>query len=433
MYNAKYWTMERRVIYWDIISYYGYLPATFIYGDVTLGFLKTSKEDFGDKFWAEDAPNGGKVQKMSMGLAILYSPFFFMAHITAKLLHYEADGFSVPYRIFLLLSSVFYLVVGLHFLRKLLLRYFSEMVTSITLFSIVIGTNLFYYVAYEGPMSHCYSFAAFAVLAYLTVKWYESPTYKLTIFIGLLLGLIILIRPTNIVVLFFFALFNIQSMKDLGLRIRFFLTSPHTLIFAACIFLVWLPQLIYWKTVTGQWLFYSYIKGGLYFDNPHIINGLLSYRKGWLLYTPLMAFALVGIIFLRKQLKAFFLPVLVFTLINIYTILSWWCWWYGGCLGMRPFIDSYSILAIPLAALLTWILGQKTILKTAGISLIVLFTIYGRFVTKQYCNGAIHWDSMSRAAFWDSFGHAHPSANFEKLLLPPDYDKAIEGKEVNVE
>ncbi len=30
---------ERGVIHWDVISYYSYLPATFIYGDVTLGFL----------------------------------------------------------------------------------------------------------------------------------------------------------------------------------------------------------------------------------------------------------------------------------------------------------------------------------------------------------------------------------------------------------
>ena len=30
---------ERGVIKWDVNTYYSYLPATFIYGDVTLGFL----------------------------------------------------------------------------------------------------------------------------------------------------------------------------------------------------------------------------------------------------------------------------------------------------------------------------------------------------------------------------------------------------------
>ena len=31
---------ERGVIHWDVISYYSYLPATFIYGDLSMGFLE---------------------------------------------------------------------------------------------------------------------------------------------------------------------------------------------------------------------------------------------------------------------------------------------------------------------------------------------------------------------------------------------------------
>ena len=50
--------------------------------------------------------------KMTMGMSILYSPFFFVAHGVALMSGYPEDGFSEPYKVFLLLSAIFYLFVG---------------------------------------------------------------------------------------------------------------------------------------------------------------------------------------------------------------------------------------------------------------------------------------------------------------------------------
>ena len=77
-------------------------------------------------------------------------------------------------------------------------------------------------------------------------------------------------------------------------------------------FLVWIPQLLYWKTVTGNYLFYSYADEGFFFLNPQILKGLFSYRNGWLIYSPVMFFALLGIPFLYRYAKDFFLPVMLF-------------------------------------------------------------------------------------------------------------------------
>jgi hypothetical protein len=52
--------------------------------------------------------------------------------------------------------------------------------------------------------------------------------------------------------------------------------------------------------------------GKFYFLDPEIISGLFSYRKGWLIYTPVMAFGLVGMFFTRKSATPLFLPVLLF-------------------------------------------------------------------------------------------------------------------------
>ncbi len=113
-----------KIINWDVTSYYSYLPATFIYGNLTLEFLKKYPEkkfEEHHQFFYQIAPNGNRVCKFTMGMAILYSPFFFLAHGCAHLFNYTADGFSLPYEFFLNLSCLFYLSIGLLYLRKTLL------------------------------------------------------------------------------------------------------------------------------------------------------------------------------------------------------------------------------------------------------------------------------------------------------------------------
>ena len=429
MFNVKFWKHESRVICWDVISYYAYLPATFIYDDVTLDFLNNSSLDKEVQFWPIKTPIGKNAIKTSMGMSFLYAPFFLLGHFYALHSHYAANGFTVPYKFALMMSSLFYLLIGLFFLRKVLLKYYSETVTGITLISIFFGTNLFYYSAYEATLSHAYNFSLFAVFIYLSIKWHKKPSVKNSIWFGLLFGLLSLVRPSNIIIILFFGLWQVKSFKDIGKRFMFFIKSYRLIFIMILSFLiVWIPQFIYWKVVSGSFLYYSYSNNEhFFFNNPQIINGLFSYRKGWLLYTPIMAFALLGIFVLYKRNKSFFLPILTFQLVNIYIILSWWAWWYGGCYGARAFIDSYSILAIPFAAFVDLLIKQKKLFKIPGLVLVFALVLFSVFQTSQYYYGEIHWDSMSKKAYWSTFGKLSRPDNFQQLLEHPDYAKAKEG------
>ena len=350
--GAALWKNEKKVIFWDVLEYYSYLPATFIYGDVQLRFIDNSNKNWENKFWPKSAPNNGWVIKMTMGMSILYSPFFFATLGITKLFHLVADGYSIPFRLALIFSCLFYLTIALFVLRKLLLKWFNDGVTTLTIVALVLGTNLFYYSTYEAPMTHAYNFSLIVFFIYFTFKWYENQSWRTTIMLGLIGGLIVLIRPTNIITWLFFLLLNVTKPAELILRIKFlFKQYAKLLLIACCFFLVLFPQMLYWKTITGFWIYYSYTNEGFFFNNPHIIQGLFSYRKGWLLYTPIMAVALIGIPYLFFRLKEMFVPVLIFMLFNIYIIFSWWTWWYGGCFGERPLIDFYALLAFPLAAM----------------------------------------------------------------------------------
>ncbi len=423
-FNHKYWMFKNpnRIIGGDIVSYYAYLPATFIYHDIALVKPESYKKGM---FWPDKTPIGKNAIKTSMGLAILYSPFFFMGHAYAIISGYDTSGFSPPYKFFLLFSSAFYLFIGLHFLRKTLKKYFSHAVTTITLISIVIGTNLLYYSSLEATMAHSYSFSLFAVFIYLAIRWHDKPNIANTVMAGLLAGLIVLIRPTNIIILLFFILWRVSSWKSFTERMIFFLKSYHLiLIMVLAFFIVWVPQMLYWKYVSGQYLYFSYGNERFFFDNPQIINGLFSYRKGWLLYTPIMCFALAGIPFLYKKYREFFFPVLIFTVLNIYIILSWFCWWYGGGYSLRPFVDSYSLLAIPFAAFTVWALQRIKIIFSSALILLISLSI---FQTLQYTYGIIHYDSMTKKAYWAVFGKMYHPKNLNNLLKAPDYKAALKG------
>jgi len=424
MFNIHYWTHKNRVIYNDVISYYAYLPATVIYHDLSLDFTRDSSDYFADKFWPLKTPEGRNVIKMSMGLSFLYAPFFVAGHVMAKLTDYPADGFSLPYKMLLNLSAVFYLALGLFFLRKVLEKYFNQKVVIITLVATVLGTNLYFYSAVESTMPHVYLFSLFSAFLYLTIKWYENPDMEKAIIIGLLGGLITLIRPTDILLAVFFFLWNVKSGRELKQRFMFYVKNPRFKIaMALSFFVIWIPQFVYWKYATGHWIYYSYNDEGFNFLHPHIIDGLFSYRKGWLVYTPVMILAISGLAISFKKFKTVFYPTLVFLVLNIYIITSWWCWWYGGSYGNRPFIDSYPLMALSLAVFINWVLLRKKLIGIAAQIVIVLLILLNIFQTWQYYGGDIHHDAMTKKAYWKLFLNPFPDDTYKQFLDHPDYGK----------
>jgi glycosyltransferase involved in cell wall biosynthesis len=440
MLSEKHWKEEQRVIEWDAISYYAYLPATFIYHDLSLSFADNYKGPHKFVVWPDSGPEGKYVIKTSMGLSLLWTPFFLAGHVVAHLTGTDTGGYSPPYKFFLLFSALFFLTVGLIYLRKILLASATDKIAALVIAAFVIGTNLFWYTLYQGTMSHVYSFALINAFVWYSTKWYgdgtkpPQPSPAASIRLGLLLGIVALIRPTNIIIVIFFLFYGVISAETLRRRIRELVRNYWRLaIIALAAFLVWVPQMIYWKEMTGQWFYFSYGSDEqFFFANPAIIKGLFSWRKGLFLYTPLMIFAFAGIIALWKRRSPHALPVTLFVPINIYIIFSWWCWWYGGGFGQRAFIDSYVLMALATASLLNPGANStepafRRWLNRLTLSAFLLLTSLGIMQNIQYYNGAIHWDSMTKEAYIDSFGRLNPSAKFHGLLEAPDYDKAREG------
>lgn len=411
---------DETVLKQDIVQYYSYVPATFLHNDMGMSYARDNAF-WGDKIWGTPS-NGAYIQKYTMGMAIMYTPFFAAGHATAKLTGAPDHGYSWPYTLWLGWGAVVYVVLGLVCLRKVLLEHFSEWVTAAVLVTLVSATNLLYYTAMQGPMPHAHIFCLFSIFLYLTVRFHRQPDWKNSFLLGVAGSMVILIRPSHIFIFMVPLLYGIDKEK-----LNWWWTNKWRLLaWPLAALLVAAPQLIYWKVYSGNWLFYSYGEEGFFWSNPVFWKVWFSFRKGWLIYTPAMAFAVVGLFQLRKHAKEWFWPSLGFFALSSYIIASWWCWWYGGSFGSRPYVDLYPILGLGLGAFLTW-MARSAMRWRIAVATLAAFALLNVFQTWQYSIILIHYDSMNWASYKAVFGTVYRPANWEALLDPADYDAAMQG------
>ncbi|MBI4944825.1 MAG: hypothetical protein HY840_00330 [Bacteroidetes bacterium] len=418
---------KKNPIVWDVVSFYGYLPAVFIYHDITLHFPDKDPGFFAFKYWPEHAPNGGRVIKTTMGVSYLYAPFFFLGHIYAGISGEPQDGYSFPYQLFLQIGTLFYVILGFIFLRKLLLLYFSDAVIALTILSVFFGTNLLYYSTGGALMAHAYLFAVLCVYLFAIDTWHQKPDFKMSILLGLTGGLLTLMKPTMIICILIPLLYGIRNLKLYREKLQFLLINKWQLLIVIIFFLLpGIPQLIYWKYITGNWFYFSYTGESFFFENPHIIQGWFGYRNGWLLYTPIMIFALAGFFFMKEKVKDMKLSILLFFAFMVYIIHSWWCWWFGG-FGLRAYVELYGALAIPMAAFYDFFLRKKLLFKIPIIIISFLLIALNIFQEFQFEHVGLHFDSMTKKSYWISFLKTEVPGEWWNSLQIPNTERAKNG------
>jgi hypothetical protein len=359
----------------DVSGYYWYLPAFFIYHDARHQAFKDSVlEKYHPTYAVQqvylDSVSGNYIMKYSSGMAVMYLPFFTAAHLLAGALGYPADGFSTPYQLAIQIGGIFMALLGLWFFRKFLKLYYSDGVVAIVLLILVFGTNYLNYAAIDTGMSHNWLFTTYVFLLLSTHYYYQLPRLKYAIAIGLLTGLATLTRPTEIISCLIPILWGLNSISShvIKERLNFFKAHMVQLCVAAlCAVAVICIQLIYWKYASGHWLVYSYQDQGFSWLRPHFYNYTVSFRSGWLTYTPMMVLAFIGIIPLLRT-GSNKVAIVAFFLLNYYIVCAWDIWWYGG----RAMIQGYPVLMLPIAALVA-VVVRKRALQIVLVPLLLLF------------------------------------------------------------
>ncbi|MEM9983990.1 MAG: hypothetical protein AAF804_02750, partial [Bacteroidota bacterium] len=374
----------------------------FIYGDLAeLKFQPQIFETYRPAYTyyhSHEMPDGKQSLRYPMGVSFFFLPFFFLAHLFASISDlYLADGFSLPYQFAVSMAAIFYSVLGLFILRRVLLRFFDDGVAALTLALVAVGTIYLNYAAIDGGMTHTYLFTIYAAVIWLTIRWHEDPTWGRVVGIGLLIGWAGLTRPTDLLLGLVPLLWGISNRATWHQKLQLVKSKlPQLALAGLAMGLVGSLQLLYWKYTTGNFVFYSYGEIGFNFKNPLILQGLFSYCKGLFMFSPVLIFSLIGIYaHYRKQRESFW-AIWIYLLVTWYVIFSWSIWWYGGGLGGRPLVQTISLMAIPLAAFLNWLWVQPRLLR---------WPLYGVMIVFVEINLNFHWQSHGgNNPYWNPDG-----------------------------
>ena len=427
---------------WDFFGYYLYLPATFVYHDLGLED-RSWQEKIHTKYKPSSTPyqtTQGKDNRQliiyNIGLAIIYSPGFFVADALASSSGYERDGFSKPYQLSLQITAFLITVLGIFFFRKIILLFFTDAMSAILLCVVLLGTNYYFQVTYDAVMPHNFLFTLNCFILWYTIRWHETKKIKHAILLALFLGLATICRPTDLIWILIPALWGISDKNSFLEKWAYIKSHVSTVwIFLLVLILVLFIQLAYVKYASGSFFEINAHGERFSFFDPYTFKFLFSYKKGWLLYTPIMVFGVIGFYFLRKKNNYIWLSLFSFFVINLYVVSSWECWWYGGgSFSMRPMVETYVMMVFPMGYFLSWVAKESKSWIKISLSILLPFLILlNIFQTWQFLNGILHMDRNTQAYYWSVFGKTAVDEETRKLLAADrslttfaDYDNYID-------
>ncbi|MBA3900075.1 MAG: hypothetical protein H0X62_07685 [Bacteroidetes bacterium] len=406
------WT---NIVCMDGRGYYAYLPAVFIFQDLGLDFYEKHSPVPGDEANFLMEAQGGKVNKYSYGVSLALLPFFLIGWAYSFFAGYPLTGHSQPFCHAVFFGAIFYLGLGLYYLRRLLNTFdIKQPVIYMVLILIYFGTNLFHYTVYEPSMSHVYSFAAMSAFCFFTRNFFVRNNPRAFLWMAVALALIMVIRPVNVLIVLAIP-FLAGSFGNIILRATQLIKTNKKLIFYSLLAFLAIVgiQALFWYLQTGHWLVYSYGNEKFVFAKPEILNVLFSYRKGLFLYTPLILLSLLGFLPLFRKSRFGFASLLFFMVVLVYVFASWECWYYGWSFGQRGFIDYYPVFAILLALFFNNLISKpaKLLATAAALSILLVSAVQ----TFQISNKILLHDGMDKEAYWDVF--LKTDSNYSGYLL----------------
>ncbi len=417
IYGAKLTYFDQPPIRGDGLSYYVYLPALLIDHDVTL--RTTIARSLGEQAAVAGivqvpSRSGGSVplDPHGVGEAIMMLPFFAVGEVVAIASASARDGFSWPYQAAAVASAIVYVLAGLALMASVLRRFFSRRTVVITTVAMTFGAAVFQYASYDTTLSEGYSFFLVALTVRITLAVWRRPRVATVVGLAATLGLVGLVRPTDLVIVLFCALVGVSRPRDVPARARALLRHADLLAIGAGVFIVTaMPELLYLDRITGS-PFTNPYEGSddahLTLASPHLVGVLFSVRKGLFFWTPLLLLAVAGLPLLRRHAEPLFLGAVAYLLVTTWVVASWSQWWYGGSFGMRALIDAMPVFALGLAALCESVRRPRRRMILAGaLTVTTLLAVHGMVA---YWLKAIPYDQTTWHDYLHSFVDYHAQA-----------------------
>ncbi|HET7218246.1 MAG TPA: hypothetical protein VFJ02_09360 [Vicinamibacterales bacterium] len=389
----------------DEIQYFSYLRSLWFDRDVSFEneyqhFYEQNigrGEGFHATFLEAYTEAGRRPSFATIGCALLWMPFYAAGHAVAIARGYPTDGFSHPYIAAVAYGSAFYAFAAVLLSISAARRVVGHGLAAGVI--VWIGTPLLFYAYVSPPYSHACS--AFAVALFVTVwlRGRESWTPAGAVALGLTGALMAMVREQDVILLIgpavdFFVTVVVhrdgsgcinqrsrgptpartslapsrsaaatgaaESTSGLDPRQPGSPAFSRALLIAGAGLMAFLtgslPQLLAYKALNGHYGPSRLVVRKMSWSAPHAWEVLASPQHGFLLWTPLAAIALAGLVMLALRSDSPARRVagcaLLMVAAQIYVSGSVESWTVAGAFGQRRFVALTILLTIGLAAVL---------------------------------------------------------------------------------
>lgn len=354
----------------DEVQYFAYLRSLWFDRDVSFEneyrwFYDrgiAADAGFHETFLERETETGRRINFGTIGCAILWSPFYAAADLYVAATGGTRDGFSRPYVAAVAYGSAVYgwlaLVLAASLAASLVGRGQSAALV------VWLGTPLLFYMYVAPPMSHACS--AFAVALFVWTWWRVRARWSVAgaVALGLSAALMAMVREQD---LFFVAGPALDLL--LTLREQWWLRHGREALGtvraagagAGAFALGLLPQLAAYWALNGYPGPSRLVRRKMNWLAPHAADVLVSPAHGFLVWTPLAALALAGLVWLTfaeaasgEQTRArrrFAVCALAMIACQVYVAGSVESWTVAGAFGQRRFVAVTALLVVGLAAL----------------------------------------------------------------------------------
>ncbi len=348
--------------------------------------------------WPRSPHTGLIFNRFPLGYAIMFLPFFLVAHGLSAILGgigidvFQPNGYSALYQLAIVFNAWFWAACAYFAHRQVMRRYFSPVIGDWVTFVVFLSfQGIFSSVTFwmNPQMQTLFVFC----LLLLTMARVDDGDTRWIMWgaLGALTGWLALLRTEcGVVALFPFMMFLVVFWREwvrycesagpwdkATKKRRFFGSIFSALASPVAFILVFMIQLIYWRLLWGEWFVVqveSYEGHGAFqWGSPEFYNVLFSTRHGLFYWSPILFWGLVGFVGITfssrsdSTLRLGFIQMMVL----YYLYASWSVWWMGYSYGARQFIVITPFLSIGICLLVEHLWYYRKVLLVAASAFIL--------------------------------------------------------------
>ena len=351
----------------DGVGYYAYLPSVVLDHDLDFANEYAALLPSGHHLLTLRTATGLSFNYWPTGPALLWLPFFLLAHglalaLTAAGVAIRLDGVGYWHQAFVIAGNIGYGGAALCLAFDAARRVARPVSAMWAVVLVACAGNLTYYMTAEASLAHAP--AAFVVSLFFAVwlrtRGRRGPVHAAML--GGLAGLIAVVRTQDIVLVLVPLAAELAgsftAAQRRGRANAVAITCRDAVTIAAAAVVVYSPQFLVSATLYGTWWkppqLYAGWSGVPQFAwwSPHFWRVLFSDEAGVLVWHPVFALALLGAPPLWRRDRTLAATLVVGFLAQTYVLGGWFDWAQGRSFGGRSFVSCLPLFATGLAALI---------------------------------------------------------------------------------